>query len=244
MDEVIKKRTVIDRIKRAYIAHCRASGIEAQTGVDIYLGVDDVPKGVGIDFNELGAILLAIEKEPQYTGLITIEAVDDEDGKKSPEKRDCYRVSVNPGLLPRGASYDKKPKIMLSKGWWVISLPGKKELRIAKQGTLSGELLGVLGMAWGATRKTDIVYDLLRIRVTNKATEGRPTGKQIADAMKEINRPLKKHGYRGIKLIQKADELGGTWKFMLDALHPESEVFSSRGSKPTRHRKKPRNAGI
>ncbi len=238
MDEVIKKRTVIDRIKRAYMSHCRGACVEA--GADIYLGADDIPKGAGIDFNELGTILLAIEQDPKYGGLISLEAID-EDGKRSTEGRDCYRITVSQDLIPRGVSFDKKPKIMLSRDWWSISLPGKKELRIAKQGTLSGELLGVLGMAWGTTRKADVVYDLLRDRVTNKATEGRPTGRQIADAMKEINRPLKKNGYRGIKLIQNGGGLGATWKFILDVRPTESKVVSPKGSKPTTRKKKPKN---
>ena len=241
MDEVIKRRTVIDRIKRAYISHCRGAGVEA--GADIYIGPDEIPKGAGIDFKELGTILLAIEQDPKYVGLISLEAID-EDGKRSTEGRDCYRLSVSQDLIPRGVSFDKKPKIMLSRGCWSISLPGKKELRIAKQGTLSGELLGVLGMAWGATRKSDVVYDLLRDRVTNKATEGRPTGRQIDDAMKEINRPLNKNGYRGIKLIRTADTLGGTWKFILDVRPSDAVVVSPKVSKHTTRKKKPRNTRV
>jgi hypothetical protein len=57
---------------------------------------------------------------------------------------------VSQGLIPRGIEFDKRPKIMLARGWWIVSMPKKKDVRIAKQGTLAGELLGILGMAWGA----------------------------------------------------------------------------------------------
>lgn len=234
MDEVIKKRTVIDRIKRAYISHCRGAGVDGQAGADIYLHADDIPKGAGINFEELGKILLSIEEDPKYIGLIKLEAVDAEAG------RDCYRIAVSQDLIPRGIALDKRPKIMLARGWWIVSMPKKKDVRIAKQGTLAGELLGVLGMAWGASRKAEVVYDMLQKSVTHKATEGRPTGQQITDAMKEINRPLKKNGLRGIKLIKTADSLGGTWKFMLDALLPEAKVVSPSSSKNTRETKRPR----
>lgn len=233
MNEEIKKRTVVDRIKKGYIAACRASGVEVSAGVDIPLYEDDLPKGLGINFDELGTIILAIEKDQKYEDKIRLETFDDDGGGKSRHGQGYYRIHVSHGLFPRGPLANKKPKIFLVKGWWTISLNGKKEVSIAKQGTLAGELLGVLGESWGTTRKLDAVLDLLRERVTNKATEGRPTELQITNAMKEINRPLKKRNHPGIMLIRKSNSLGATWKFMLDIRSKESKVGFSDSKKPT-----------
>jgi hypothetical protein len=239
MDQEIKKRTVVDRIKNAYISACRDAGVEAEAPATIYLNTDDIPTGAGIDFNELGIILLAIEQDDRYRGHIILETLD-EHKNGSRRKQTSYRIQVNHGLFLRGALADKKPRVFLVKGWWTISLPGKgsKEVRIAKQGTLTGELLAILGQSWGTVRKTDVIYDLLRQRVTNKATEGRPDDQNITNAMKEINRRLKEGGHPGIKLIRKPDSLGGTWKLMLDIRSAKPKVDSSGTRKSTKRKKR------
>ena len=121
---------------------------------------------------------------------------------------------------------------------------GSKQVKIAKKGTLAGELLGILGDTWITGRKTEVVYDLLQQRVTHKRTEGRPTGQQIDNAMKEINRPLNKRGMRTIKLIKTGGEMRGSYKFMLDVRLPETLVVSPKSPKPTTGKKKLRNTKI
>lgn len=238
MDPEIIKRTVVDRIKKAYIAECRGAGVDAQADITINLYADDLPNELGVDFNALGSILLAIERDDLYKGHIRLETIDDDTergvillDKESRQRQPYYRVHVGRSMFPEGTLSDKKPKIFLVKGWWTLSLPGKKELPMFKQGTLAGELLAVLGEAWGATRAKEVVLDMLEKRVTNKATEGRPDGIQIKDAMKEINMRLSENDYRRIKLFERSNAWGATWKFMLYT--PSTPVDLSIGQKPT-----------
>lgn len=234
MDPEIKKRTVVDRIKRAYEAACHGAGNEAQAELSIDLYESDIPDFLQIGFEELGALLLSIESDEKYRGKIEIEAADDFVAtgitryKKSSgtvaNAQPHYRVRVSCSLFPDGVLSDQKPQIYLSRDWWTISLPKEKPLRLFKQGTLRGELIGVFGEAWGMPRKADTIFDLLEGRITNKGTSGRPTMTQIENAVRDLNRKLKKHRRRGIKLIKTADSFGGTWKLVIDSPSEESDV--------------------
>lgn len=233
MNYEIQKRTVIDRIKRGYIAYCRDAGVESVPSASIGLFADDFPEHLGINFHNLGDLILSIEKDPEYEGRIKLETADED--KK--QKRPYYRVQVSQDLLPRTALSDKRPKIFVQRGYWCVSLPDNKVVKIGKKGTLKGELLGALGEAWGTRRRTDTLLDILKERVKNKATEGRPTMRQVQDAMKEINKPLHKKGLRTIKLVRTSDEMGSIWNFVLANAAKEARRVLAKKRKTTGKRK-------
>src|SRR3989344_5292182 len=117
-----------------------------------------------------------------------------------------------------------RPHIEKRGKWWVLCLPKKRDVRITKEGSLGGELLGVLVEhdKWGKDLSREHVMEELRKRVKNRAiqkeesTRKEPTIRQIKEALKDINQKLKKSGIRGIKLIETRTTLSVTWKYFLD----------------------------
>lgn len=91
------------------------------------------------------------------------------------------------------------------KWWYATHSKRKRPVKLFQKGTLRGELLGILGEPWGKARTQDHVLEALRER-----TGEEPTGKQIDDAMKDINREFGEHDLPPLRLKQDRD----TWTLL------------------------------
>lgn len=79
------------------------------------------------------------------------------------------------------------PSITTERGWWYIAAAdGDSSVRLFKQGSFAGELIGFLGNPWGASRTKESLLDHIET-----ACGERPDADQLKNAMREINRRLK-----------------------------------------------------
>lgn len=105
------------------------------------------------------------------------------------------------------------PKIFSEKGWWCISMSDKKQkpIQLLKQGFWAGDLFGILGNPWGTPRSRESVLNTLE-----ETTGKKPDGTQIHNAMREINRTLKKRKMPQLVLVGGANN---TLLFALKETH-------------------------
>jgi|GEM_PF-5419395 len=99
----------------------------------------------------------------------------------------------------------KPPQIFHDDKRWYIQGPQRK-IVLSRKGSLYGEFLNIMIMSWGASRRKEAVFDMLKSATNNTWNQ-----KQITDAMKGVNKLLSSGGAHRLKIQDNQD---GTWSLV------------------------------
>ena len=188
MDPQIKKDTIRRRLMDLATARLKRQG--RRGAACITLRLDSLPTVLQLTLEELGGILQEIVRESH--GNITLQGGVDNGSPRV--TRHFYTVKVERGAIPRAATTRATPTVVKHENFWCICLPGQSTLvPIGREGSLKGELFGVLGEdRWGKFQTTDHVREKLAQEVTHRGMQN-PSDTQLLDALREINETLYDH---------------------------------------------------
>jgi hypothetical protein len=100
----------------------------------------------------------------------------------------------------------KPPQIFHDDKRWYIQGPQRK-IVLSRKGSLYGEFLNIMIVSWGASRRKEAVFDMLKTATKNKTWNQ----DQITVAMKGINKRLFAGGVHRLKIQDNQD---GTWSMV------------------------------
>lgn len=251
MDKELKKRAVVRVLREAYDRECRKVKAALLPTVTVRIYAEDLPIECEITYSELGSILLDIEKDKRFKGNIIVDAPAAVRSRQSfllPDEKEIaqqrigksfYDVQITMNAFPEKKRSNTRPEISLERNKWTLSIPNDKKIPMFHKGTLAGELLATLGQTWGVKKMKGDILDELARRVTNQATNGRPTDAQVTNSMKQINVQLKERGCeKRIRIFkdrkgEKQESMHAEWKFILYT--PKSGIHLSVNFKRRKH---------